>query len=123
MTTPHLLLDVDKVDRNIARLRDHVTALGSTLRPHVKTAKSVDVARRLFHGGTGPITVSTLHEAEGFAEHGFTDIVYAVGIAPDKLPRVRALRARGVDLVVLLDSVEQAHLVGAAGVPALVKVD
>lgn len=123
MTTPHLLLDLAKVDRNTARLRDHITALGSTLRPHVKTAKSVDVARRIFNGGTGPITVSTLHEAEGFADHGFTDIVYAVGIAPDKLPRAQALRARGVDLVVLLDSVEQAHLARAADVPALVEID
>jgi D-serine deaminase-like pyridoxal phosphate-dependent protein len=123
MTTPHLLLDPAKVDRNIARLRDHVTALGSTLRPHVKTAKSVDVARRLFDGGTGPITVSTLREAEGFADHGFTDIVYAVGIAPDKLPRAQALRDRGVDLVVLLDSVDQAHAASAANVPALVEID
>jgi D-serine deaminase-like pyridoxal phosphate-dependent protein len=123
MTTPHLLLDVTKMDRNIARLRDHITRLGSTLRPHVKTAKSVDVARRLFDGGTGPITVSTLHEAESFADHGFTDIVYAVGIAPDKLQRAQALRARGVDLVVLLDSVEQAHLARAADVPALLEVD
>ncbi len=123
MTTPHLLLDTAKVEGNIARLHDHVTALGSTLRPHVKTAKSVDVARLLFDGGTGPITVSTLHEAEGFADHGFTDIVYAVGIAPDKLDRARALRGRGVDLVVLLDSVEQARLAHAAGVPALVEID
>lgn len=123
MTTPHLLVDPTKVEANIARLDNHITALGSTLRPHVKTAKSVDVARLLFHGGTGPITVSTLHEAEEFAAHGFTDIVYAVGIAPDKLDRVRALRARGVDLVVLLDSVDQAHRTSEANVPALIEVD
>ena len=39
--------------------------------------------------------VSTLREAETFADAGITDIVYGVGIAPDKLDRVRALRARG----------------------------
>lgn len=129
MDTPYLLLDRSKVDRNIARLRDHLASLGTPLRPHVKTAKSVDVARLLFDGGTGPITVSTLREAEAFADAGFTDIVYAVGIAPAKLDRVVALRRRGVDLVVLLDSVEQAAAVAAASrasgvvVPALVEVD
>jgi len=120
MTTPHLLLDLPKVHRNIDRLRSHITTLGSTLRPHVKTAKSVDVAKLLFDGTTGPITVSTLHEAEAFAANGFTDIVYAVGISPDKLDRVRALRAQGVDLVVLLDSVEQARF---TDVPALIEID
>ena len=123
MTTPHLLVDLPKVEANITRLHDHITSLGGVLRPHVKTAKSVDVARLLFRSGTGPITVSTLHEAEEFAAHGFTDIVYAVGIAPDKLDRARALRAKGVDLVVLLDSVEQAHAAASADVPALIEID
>jgi D-serine deaminase-like pyridoxal phosphate-dependent protein len=129
MTTPHLLLDRTVLERNVARLRSRLDALGTPLRPHVKTAKSVDVARLLFDGGTGPITVSTLREAEAFADEGFTDVLYAVGIAPSKLDRVVALRRRGVDLVVLLDSVEQAVAVAeasaAAGapVPALIEVD
>ena len=111
--TPYLLVDEAKVRRNVERLRAHLDAHGTPLRPtplrptplrpHVKTAKSVDVARMVFDGGTGPITVSTLREAEAFADEGFTDIVYAVGIAPSKLDRVLALRRRGVDLVVLLD--------------------
>ncbi|MET1073738.1 MAG: alanine racemase [Umezawaea sp.] len=123
MTTPHLLLDLDKVGRNVDRLRAHVAGLGTALRPHVKTSKSVDVTRLLFDGGTGPITVSTLREAEAFAANGFTDIVYAVGIAPHKLDQVLDLRRGGVDLVVLLDSAAQAEAVAAAGVPALIEVD
>ncbi|MFF8028811.1 alanine racemase [Streptomyces sp. NPDC007896] len=127
--TPFLALDPGKAEANIARLRGHLDALGAELRPHVKTAKSVDVARMLFNGRPGPITVSTLAEAEAFAEAGFTDILYAVGIAPDKLGRVIALRERGVDLVVLLDSLEQAAYVARAArsgetrVPALIEVD
>lgn len=129
MTTPYLLVDEAKVRRNVDRLRAHLGVLGTPLRPHVKTAKSVDVTRLLFDGGTGPITVSTLREAEAFADEGFTDIVYAVGIAPAKLDRVVALRRRGVDLVVLLDSVAQARAVAGASadagiaVPALIEVD
>lgn len=113
--TPALLLDVAKVDRNVARLRAHLDSLGVAFRPHVKSAKSIDVARRLFAGGAGPITVSTLAEAEYFADGGFTDITYAVGLGPDKIQRARDLVARGVDLSVLIDSIDQAHeLVEAA---------
>jgi D-serine deaminase-like pyridoxal phosphate-dependent protein len=93
------------------------------LRLHVKTAKSREVAALVFPDGPGPIAVSTLAEAEAFADAGYTDIVYAVGIAPAKLDRVLALRARGVDLVVLLDSAAQAEAVARRGVPALIEID
>jgi D-serine deaminase-like pyridoxal phosphate-dependent protein len=113
--TPALVLDVAKVDRNIARLRQHLAGLGVSFRPHVKTAKSIDVAQRLFPDGVGPITVSTLAEAEYFAGHGFRDIIYAVGLAPQKAERALQLRGEGVDLKVILDTVDQAQALGATG--------
>ncbi|YCK79758.1 alanine racemase (plasmid) [Arthrobacter sp. D3-18] len=128
-STPFLALDEFKVDRNIGRLRQHLDQFQVGLRPHVKTSKSTDVTRKIWAGEPGPITVSTLAEAEGFAADGFMDIVYAVGISPDKLERVLALRRQGVDLVVLLDSVEQANAVAQASsetgisIPALLEVD
>lgn len=113
--TPALVLDMTKLDRNVARLRAHLDSLNVAFRPHVKSAKSVDVAHRLFGGGVGPITVSTLAEADYFAAAGFTDITYAVGLAPHKIHRARELVASGVDLGVLIDSVGQARaLVDAA---------
>jgi len=112
--TPALVLDAARLDRNVARLRERLAALGTGFRPHVKTAKSVDVAARLFPGGRGPITVSTLREAEGFADAGFTDMVYAVGLAPDRIARVRALVARGVDATVVIDTVAQAFALADA---------
>lgn len=127
--TPALLLDEAKMTRNIDRLAAHVGAQGAMLRPHLKTAKSTDVARRVLTGGTGPATVSTLAEAEVFAEMGVRDIIYAVGITPDKLPRVAALRDKGCDLSVLLDSVAQAQAVAEASarmgqaIPALIELD
>ncbi|HEY6919762.1 MAG TPA: alanine racemase [Tabrizicola sp.] len=121
--TPALVLDETRMARNIARLADRAAALGVSLRPHLKTAKSVDVARLLTGGKFGPITVSTLAEAEVFLNAGYTDILYAVGIAPQKLDRVRALRARGCDLVVILDSEAQAEAVARAGVPAMIEID
>lgn len=112
--TPALALDVAKLDRNVARLRAHLGALGVAFRPHVKSAKSVDVARRLFADGVGPITVSTLAEADYFAAAGFTDITYAVGLAPDKIHRAREIVARGNDLSVLIDTPEQAQALADA---------
>jgi D-serine deaminase-like pyridoxal phosphate-dependent protein len=127
--TPFAALDVSRLDRNLARLRAHLDSLGVPLRLHVKTAKSVEVVSRAFAGGVGPITVSTLAEAELFAAAGYTDMVYAIGLAPAKLPRVLALRERGVDLAVLLDSVEQARAVADASrraghsIAALIEID
>ncbi|GAB7039100.1 MULTISPECIES: DSD1 family PLP-dependent enzyme [Catenuloplanes] len=127
--TPFAVVDRARTDRNIARLRAHLHASGVPLRLHVKTSKSLDVAARVFPGGPGPVTVSTLAEAGYFADGGYTDVLYAVGIDPHKLPRVLALRRRGVDLAVLLDSVAQADAVAKASadagdpVPALIEID
>jgi D-serine deaminase-like pyridoxal phosphate-dependent protein len=115
LQTPCLVLDRARMARNIARLQGRLSKFDVTLRPHLKTAKSVDVARRLYPDAPGPITVSTLAEAEYFAGHGFSDITYAVGLAPDKAARALRLRAQGVDRKVVLDTVEQAQALAAAG--------
>ena len=103
LPTPSLVLDEGRMLRNVSRLRRHLDGLGVPLRPHLKTVKSVEAARRVLAGGHGPATVSTLKEAEVFASAGVRDILYAVGIAPQKLSRVLALRAAGCDLSVVLE--------------------
>ncbi|MEU7085852.1 DSD1 family PLP-dependent enzyme [Streptomyces achromogenes] len=127
--TPFAVVDAHRARRNIARLRARADRLGVGLRPHVKTAKSLDAAALLHDGTPGPVTVSTLAEAEAFADAGYRDLTYAVGIEPRKLPRVTALVRRGVTLRVLLDSTEQAEFVAAAAresglaLPALIEID
>ena len=129
LETPCLVLDAERMERNIARLRARLADLGVGLRPHLKTCKSVDVARRVMDSPQGPATVSTLKEAAHFAAAGVRDMIYAVGIAPAKLAQVLALRAEGVDLAVLLDTLEQAEAVAAASreaghpIPALIEID
>ncbi len=129
LSTPALLLDEARMLRNAARLSARMKALGVSLRPHLKTAKSVEVARRILPTPTGPATVSTLKEAEEFAAAGITDLVYAVGIEPGKLERVHALRRRGVDLALVLDNLEAARAVAdfaAAArdtIPVLMEID
>lgn len=123
--TPALVVDQDRMDANLARLRTRLDAQGVTLRPHMKTLKSVLAAMRIQPGLAGPITVSTLREAEVFAEAGARDIIYAAGITADKLDRVAALRRAGCDLKIILDSVEQAEAVIAygGGLAVLIEVD
>jgi D-serine deaminase-like pyridoxal phosphate-dependent protein len=127
--TPALLLDEARMDRNIERMRLQVQRLGVAFRPHVKTNKCIEVARRMMTAAEGPITVSTLLEADYFAGRGVKDILYAVCIAPNKLDHVLALQARGVRMSIIVDSVEAARLVtqrlarGAGGPGVLIEVD
>ncbi|EFO33812.1 alanine racemase [Roseibium sp. TrichSKD4] len=129
LQTPALILDEAKMMRNIRRLASQVDSLGVSLRPHLKTVKSIEVARRLLTDGTGPATVSTLIEAEVFAGAGIKDVIYAVGITPQKLDRVADIRSKGCDLAVILDSVAQAQAVADASarlglaIPALIELD
>ncbi len=110
LPTPCLLVDKAKMQANIRRLADHIGALGGVIRPHVKTHKSIEVTREIVAAGhVEGITVSTLKEAEYFFEAGFTDILYAVGIAPNKLPQVKDLIDRGCDLKIVLDNPDMAE--------------
>src|SRR3954467_2691370 len=86
-----------------------VHAPGVALRPHVKTAKSVEVTQRALDAPSGPITVSTVREAEYFFDHGFRDILYAVGLAPHKVARLAGLTRRGGRVSAIVDSTEGAR--------------
>ena len=129
LPTPALLLDRGKLERNAARMRERVAQLGVTLRPHVKTSKSIEVLRVLSGRADISVTVSTLAEAYYFFGHGVRDILYAVGIAPVKLPHVAQLIRSGCALKLILDSVEAAEAVQAFGsaeglvIESLIEVD
>lgn len=105
--TPSLLLDLKKMRANIERLQNHLSQFGVGLRLHAKTGKSIAAAREC--NLTQGIAVSTLAEAEYFFNNGINDIVYAVGITPNKLPRVMALRQKGLELKILVDNLEMAR--------------
>ena len=129
LSTPALLLDQHRLDANIDHLRTKLDAASVALRPHLKTCKSLDVAKRMIKPGRGGITVSTLHEADYFFQGGYTDILYAVSIVPQKLPYVKDLQDKGAIIILLLDSVEIAEQVGKFGAendtafPCLIEID
>ena len=106
ITTPAFLVDHAVVQQNCNAMREKARRSGVAFRPHVKTHKTVEIARMQAGDSPGPITVSTLAEAEFFARHGFDDITYAVPISPAKLDRAARLARQIRQLNLLLDSFE-----------------
>lgn len=123
LETPCLILDRGRLERNAARMTGRYAGIGIKLRPHMKTAKSIDVARIALAGNFGGITVSTLKEAEYFADHGIDDIIYAVGLVPEKLSRIARLIRRGAQLTGITDSSAMAEAISRAAVAEGVVVD
>jgi len=105
LDTPCLVLECSRLKRNLARFARTVAARGVQLRPHLKTAKSIDVARLAAPNPAAPIAVSTLLEAEYFFRHGYRDIFYVVGLGPGKLVRAAALLRAGARLLTCLDDI------------------
>jgi D-serine deaminase-like pyridoxal phosphate-dependent protein len=114
LPTPALILDRAVLRRNLKRMSDRLSAAGVMLRPHLKTAKSVIIGRMAVEGHDGRITVSTLAEARYFAQGGFKDILYGVGIVPSKLAAVTELRRRDINLRVVTDNLAVARSIADA---------
>jgi D-serine deaminase-like pyridoxal phosphate-dependent protein len=125
LPTPCLVLDRTILNRNLRVMAAALARLNVPLRPHMKTAKSIEVARLATAGQPGGITVSTLAEAEYFLGHGITDILYAVGITPRKLEQVCKLNAAGAQIIVITDDPMMADTIGAHPSPprALIEID
>ena len=123
IATPALLLDVVRLRRNADRIGKRVRDLGAQLRPHVKTHKSIEVARIQTEGHSGAITVSTLAEGSAFAARGFQDITYAVPIEPGKFKTAFALAKSCQRLSLITDDPEIPALLNEAARNENVLVD
>jgi D-serine deaminase-like pyridoxal phosphate-dependent protein len=96
--TPALLLDVDRFERNLARMAAHVRKAGKNLRPHAKTHRCPEIAKRQIAAGALGVACAKLGEAEVMAAAGVrgllitTEVVRALRAAPLKGPGARASR-------------------------------
>jgi len=115
LDTPVVVVNHARLVANIAATADAVRAHGVSLRPHVKTHKSLDVARLQIEHGAQGLTVATVGEAELFAAGGFDDlfIAFPVRATGPKATRLRAL-AGACRLRVGVESVSSAKLLGEA---------
>ncbi|TNN48205.1 D-threo-3-hydroxyaspartate dehydratase [Liparis tanakae] len=93
LCTPALVVDLDKVKRNAERMIDRCQNLGVQLRPHMKTHKTLECADIMTGGSRRCIVVSTLAEADFYADHGFDDILYAYSLPFDKVLSTHTLNS------------------------------
>lgn len=110
LQTPSLILDKQIVEHNIRKLVEHTANLNVELRPHLKTPKSIHIAKILVGHGANKFCVSTLNEAEYFIEQmqytgmfSEPDLFYTVPITLDKINRVLELQNKGAKLYVQVD--------------------
>ncbi len=105
LDTPSLLLDIDKVNANIATMMRVLEGTGVSLRPHFKTPKCPQVAKLQLEAGAIGLTVAKLGEAEVLADAGLGPILMANQVVGHKkVDRLMALLARGVDITVAVES-------------------
>ena len=113
--TPALLLDLDVMERNLAKMARLFSAGQTRLRPHYKNHKCLALARRQIDAGAIGMTCATLAEAEALVQGGITDILVSSELAGDrKIGRYVDL-ARQVDIKTVVDNPRAAAALGAAG--------
>lgn len=109
LPTPVVLVDLDRVERNILAMAERARTTGVKLRPHAKTHKVPEIARLQRAAGAAGLAVAKTSEAEVFADAGFDDLFVAFPVVgADKARRLLALADR-VRLAVGVDSVEGAR--------------
>lgn len=116
LPTPALLLDREVLEANLARMQAKADALGVALRPHAKTHKSAEVARRQRAHGARGLTVATLSEARYFADAGFDDLTWAFPVVLSRLAEAAELAERAT-LRLLVDTPEAIDALEATGRP------
>lgn len=117
--TPSLLVDVDRIEANIAAMARAFAEARVALRPHVKTSKCWEVVRRQLDAGAAGVTCSTAAEVVWLRDRGVRDLLWAnVPVGPAKV----AVAVGTPGLTVTLDSVEAALPLSAAAAAAGVTV-
>src|SRR5688572_7371930 len=117
LETPFPYIDLDILERNLRRMQERCNGWKVGLRPHTKTHKIPEIARRQLELGARGVTVAKLSEADIIPGD---EVLIAYPLAPDKLPRLRELAKRR-KVITTVDSVEAARALG--DIDALVDVD
>jgi D-serine deaminase-like pyridoxal phosphate-dependent protein len=121
--TPAAVVDLERLERNLARWQDYADKAGLRNRPHVKTHRCVEIARRQVELGAAGITCQKLGEAEVMVDGGIDDVLIPYNIVGEtKLERLRAL-ARRARISVSVDSEALLPGLAGAGVGVLVECD
>lgn len=105
LATPALVIDLDRFEENVARMTDHARANTIALRPHAKTHKCSEIARRQIAAGALGICVAKLGEAEALADAGIDAILITSPVVMERgIERLMALNARIGALMAVCDN-------------------
>ncbi len=119
LNTPALVLDLDMLDRNIAEMASFAKAHGMKLRPHSKTHKSADIARRQVAAGALGVCCAKLGEAEALGEEGIAGLhITSPVVTPQAITRLIALNAKAKGLMVVVDHPANVEALAAAAAKA-----
>src|SRR6266851_4685680 len=119
LVTPALVLDIDAAQRNIDRMASELRRIGpTTIRPHYKTHKSPDLARRQLQAGAGGLSMATVWEAAVLAAAGMDDLFVVNTVAHPAKLRALAELARDHRILVAVDEAANAGAHSAAAVAA-----
>jgi D-serine deaminase-like pyridoxal phosphate-dependent protein len=119
LITPALVLDVDAAQRNIDHMASELKRIGgATIRPHYKTHKSPDLARRQLQAGAGGLSMATVWEAAILAAAGMDDLFVVNMVAHPGKVRILAELARDHRVLVAVDEAANAAVLSAAAVTA-----
>lgn len=105
ISEPTVILDEQRVKRNIERMVNRARSAGVQLRHHAKTHQSAEIASWFKKKGFSTITVSSLSMAGYFADHGWTDITVAFPVNILEIKRINRLAGK-IRLDLLVDSTE-----------------
>ena len=93
--TPVAVVDMDRVERNIARIQAICDAAGVANRPHIKTHKNPTLAKMQIAAGAKGITCQKIGEAEVMADAGIDDILISYNLlGEEKMARLGALQSK-----------------------------
>lgn len=124
LPTPTLVLDLDRFEANLARMSRHAQTAGIALRPHAKTHKCVEVARRQLAAGALGVCVATLREAEAMAAGGIPGLlITSEMVGPAKISRLVRLTRAHPDTMSVIDHPRHADDLNAAAAAAGVRLN
>src|SRR5215217_7382944 len=105
--TPALVVDLDALDRNIAKMADFSRTTGVRVRPHAKTHKSPAIALRQIAQGAVGQCVQKVGEAEALVRGGVTDVLVSNQVVGERKLRRLAALAKDARIALCFDSAEQ----------------
>jgi D-serine deaminase-like pyridoxal phosphate-dependent protein len=130
LNTPSLVLDIDGLERNIARMAAVMRSFGRTLRPHAKSHKCSRIARAQIEAGAVGICCATLDEAEVMASRGIRGILITSPVTTAmKIERLVALVRQAPDTMIVVDNPDNASALArtakdyAVVLPVLVDIE